>query len=96
MQSKTILSMQSGIGGTNNNAGSQLAPVLEQSFQIQKQQDNGTQLITPHKPVEKMISRDVKGNLGIVPISSMNIPKNMEQQQLSQDNEKSPRQIYYN
>lgn len=62
--------------GAANNAGSQLAPVNEQSFQMQKQSDNGTSLITPHKPIEKMISRDLKGNLGIVPIESIKIPQN--------------------
>ena len=58
--------MQSGAGGNNP---THPGAAMEQNFQMQKQA-NGTALITPPKPVEKMISRDVKGNLGIVPIDT--------------------------
>lgn len=70
LQSKTILSMQS----STNNAGGPHNPaaVMDQhNFQMQKASNNGSAMITPQKPVEKMISRDVKGNLGIVPVDTM-------------------------
>ena len=42
------------------------------NFQIQKGSHAGHQYVSAMKPVEKMISRDIKGNLGIVPIGYQN------------------------
>lgn len=72
LQSKTILSMQSGATGNanHNNTGA----VMEQNFQMQKAANSNMAGITPQKAVEKMISRDPKGNLGIVPVEQLHLP----------------------